>query len=376
MTRGPRVALISFGPRDSTGWLARALAPHAAVELVVPDAMADYMRPDVGEGVRIFEFDWPRSSHPVAQVRRTVELVRLVRSLEPDVVHLQQGHHVFNLALGRLRGCPLVVTVHEATAPRHPRHQRRRVPQWAMNVAFRRADRIIVHGEALRAPVVRRGVEPSAIHVVPRAAPPYIHGAAGGERSPTVLFFGRIFPYKGLEYLIEAAPLVAAEVPDASFVIAGTGQGLTRYRRLMTDPDRFRVEDRFIPRGERDALFRAASVVVLPYIDAATSAVLPIAYLHRKPVVVTAVGGLPEAVEHGRTGLVVPPRDPAALAAALVRLLRDRRLRNDLGTAGRRVLETQNAPDRVARKTLEVYELARAPRRSPAQAALPERAYT
>jgi glycosyltransferase involved in cell wall biosynthesis len=81
-------------------------------------------------------------------------------------------------------------------------------------------------------------------------------------------------------------------------------------------------------------------------------------------------------VEDGRTGLVVPPRDPAALAAALVRLLRDRRLRRDLGAAGRRELDTRNAPDRVARKTLEVYELARAPRRSWARAALPERAYT
>jgi hypothetical protein len=67
----PAVALISFGPRDSTGWLARALAPHAAVELVVPDAMADYIRTEVGDGVRILEFDWPRSSHPVGQLRRS-----------------------------------------------------------------------------------------------------------------------------------------------------------------------------------------------------------------------------------------------------------------------------------------------------------------
>jgi glycosyltransferase involved in cell wall biosynthesis len=371
-----RVAMISFGPRDSTGWLARALGAHAHVDLVIPREMADYVGPELEGGVRARAFHWPRSTRPAAQVRRTAELVSMVRSLEPDVIHLQQGHHVFNLALSRLREFPLVVTVHEATTPRRPRHQRRRIPQRAMDVAFRRADRIIVHGETLRGPVERRGVEPDAIHVVPRAAPEHIEQGPGEEDGSTVLFFGRIFPYKGLEHLIEAAPLVAAEVPDARFVIAGTGQRVGRYRRLMADPGRFRVEDRFIPREERDVLFRAASVVVLPYVDAATSAVLPLVQAHGKPAVVTAVGGLPEAVDHERTGLVVPPRDPVALAAALVRLLRDPPLRARLGTAGRRRLDTENAPDRVARKTLEVYELARAPRPSPARSALPERAYT
>ena len=174
MTPRPHVAMISFGPRDSTGWLARALAPHARVDLLVPREMADYVGPEVGDGVRMRAVDWPRSSHPAAQLKRTAELVRLVRSLDPDVVHLQQGHHLFNAALGRLRGLPLVVTVHEPTAPRRPRHQRRRMPQAAMDLAFRRADRIIVHGEALRAPVTRRGVEAGAIHVVPRAAPQQI----------------------------------------------------------------------------------------------------------------------------------------------------------------------------------------------------------
>jgi glycosyltransferase involved in cell wall biosynthesis len=98
--------------------------------------------------------------------------------------------------------------------------------------------------------------------------------------------------------------------------------------------------------------------------------------MHGKPVVVTGVGGLPEAVEHERTGMVVPPRDSAALAGALVELLRDPELRHRLGAAGRRRLDAQNAPDRVARKTLEVYELARARGRSPARSAFPERAYT
>jgi len=78
--------------------------------------------------------------------------------------------------------------------------------------------------------------------------------------------------------------------------------------------------------------------------------------------VATRVGGLPEFVDHGRTGFLVPPGDEAALAEAIVRLLRDPRLRRELGAAGRRRLETLHSPEAVARQTLAVYERARAPR--------------
>ena len=73
----------------------------------------------------------------------------------------------------------------------------------------------------------------------------------------------------------------------------------------------------------RATLFQQASVVALPYIEASQSGVVPLAYMHMKPVVATTVGGLPEMVDDGRTGYLVPPRDEQALATAVVRLLRD-----------------------------------------------------
>ena len=127
----------------------------------------------------------------------------------------------------------------------------------------------------------------------------------------------------------------------------------------MHHPNRFEIHDRFVSRQERDDLFRRASVVVLPYASASSSAVIPIAYAHGRPVVVTDVGGLPGDVEDGRTGLVVAPRDPAALASALVRLLTDADARRSFGDAGRRKLERENAPEVVAGAALEVYALAR-----------------
>jgi glycosyltransferase involved in cell wall biosynthesis len=175
------------------------------------------------------------------------------------------------------------------------------------------------------------------------------------EDDHQILFFGRIWEYKGLEYLIRAEPLISAQVPEAQIVIAGRGEDFARYRRLMVHPERFTVYNEYVPEAKCAELFRRASVVALPYIDASQSAVIPVAYTFGKPVVATTVGGLPELVEHGRTGYLVPPRDERALADALVRLLLDPKLRRELGANGKRKADTECSPKAVARLTLEVY---------------------
>jgi glycosyltransferase involved in cell wall biosynthesis len=366
-TGAPNVALVAFGSADSTAWYASALATVARVHLIVPAEAADYVEPDLDPRVRVLPFEQPRMRRPLRQARMCRDLLLRVRSVDPDVLHVQQGHTVFNFALSRLRRYPLVVTAHDVMAWRRPRQDHRRTPQWPYTRGMRRADHVVIHGEALRSLVVRRGVDPFRIHLLPRAAPALARDAGEpDDDGSTILFFGRIWPYKGLEQLIRAEPLVSPQVPDLKVVIAGRGEGLARYRRLMRHPARFEVHNYFVSREERDELFRRASVVVLPYVDAATSAVIPLAYLHRKPVVVTSVGGLPEAVEDGRTGLIVPPRDHVALADALLRLLRDDHLRRELGTAGRGKLEAENAPDLVARRAMDVYALARASSRTAA----------
>jgi glycosyltransferase involved in cell wall biosynthesis len=187
------------------------------------------------------------------------------------------------------------------------------------------------------------------------------HAAAAQEVQADeriVLFFGRIWEYKGLEYLIRAEPLITAQVPDAKIVIAGQGEDFARYRRMMVHPEQFVVYNKYISNAQREELFRRASVVVLPYVDASLSGVIPVAYTFAKPVIATTVGVLPEMVEHGRTGYVVPPRDAPALAGAIVQLLQDPQLRRQFGANGRRKVTTDFSPDAVARQTLEVYRCA------------------
>src|SRR5690606_20252897 len=114
-----------------------------------------------------------------------------------------------------------------------------------------------------------------------------------------VLFFGRIHRYKGLDYLIQAEPLITQKVPDARIVIAGTGEDFGRYEEAIAGRDAFEVHNYRIPYEEGARPFQQASVVALPYVEASQSGVIPPASGFRRPVVVTDVGSLPEVVDDG-----------------------------------------------------------------------------
>ncbi|MDZ7290112.1 MAG: glycosyltransferase [candidate division KSB1 bacterium] len=138
---------------------------------------------------------------------------------------------------------------------------------------------------------------------------------------PVVLFFGLVRAYKGLAILLHAMTYL----PHVHLLIAGEFyQSRHDYQRQISEldlKDRVYLEDRYIPNEEVPAYFAAADVVVLPYLSATQSGVSKLAYHFDKPVIVTNVGGLAEEVEAGRTGYVVPPGDPVALAEAIAKVL-------------------------------------------------------
>lgn len=146
------------------------------------------------------------------------------------------------------------------------------------------------------------------------------------ENTPVLLFFGFVRPYKGLEYLIQALPLVLEQLPVRLLVVGEFWSSPAFYERYARE---FGVEgaitfvNRYVPNEELRPYFDLSDVVVLPYISATQSAVVQLAFGFGKPVITTRVGGLHEAVADGVTGLIVPPQDERALAAAIVRFFRE-----------------------------------------------------
>ena len=124
----------------------------------------------------------------------------------------------------------------------------------------------------------------------------------------------------------------------------------------MQTKSTFEIYNKFISHEEVSELFQRASVVVLPYIDASQSGIVPIAYAFKKPVVVTNVGSIPEVVDDGKTGFIVPPRDSKALADAIIKLLKNDKLRKEMGEHAYKKMKEELSWDKIAKKTIEVYK--------------------
>ena len=350
------VALVSFSFPEFIARLARALSSTADVELLMPGSQIEPHRELAGPDAEIHALSAPRLRNVGGQAALSLGLVRHLRRRRFDVVHLQQGHVWFNQVLP-LVPRPLVVTVHDAS--HHPGDRlSAATPQWVFDRGFRQADRLIAQSEHVASELRSRSFAQSRIDVVPLPVVGPDTATPPPAEPHTVLFFGRIWAYKGLQHLIRAEPIVSERVGDVRFIIAGTGEDFGQYERLMVNPERFEVHNSYVSAALRDELFERASVVVLPYLEASQTGVVPLAYAHGRPVVASAVGGLPEAVDHGVTGLLVPPADEHALGGAIADLLCDDRRRAAMGAAGRAKLDREWGDEALAAATMAVYEKA------------------
>jgi glycosyltransferase involved in cell wall biosynthesis len=144
-----------------------------------------------------------------------------------------------------------------------------------------------------------------------------------GNPEISLLAFGAIRPYKGIDLALDALALLDRSV-RVRLTVAGVfwdgGASLREQVSRLGLEDRVELRDGFVSNEEAALMFTAADASLLPYRSATQSGVVQLSFAYRTPVIATAVGGLPEAIDDGVDGLLVPPEDPAALAAAVQRL--------------------------------------------------------
>jgi glycosyltransferase involved in cell wall biosynthesis len=358
-----RIALLSSGFIDYTIQLANALSKKGVVVLlIIPDNQIHEYIASVKDSVNTYAYTQPRLYYPT-NIFLMYKLFKQIAIFNPDIIHMQGGHLWFPLILPLLhiKKYPLVTTSHDVKPHIGENHLRTRF----INYCWRRySNQIIVHGEKLKEQMMQEYNFPNEnVHAIPIGE----HNVAPfkkyerediNEDKNQILFFGRIWKYKGLEYLIKAEPMITKEVPDAKVIIAGAGEDFKKYERMMINRNNFIVHNYRIPYKEGAELFQRCSVVVLPYIDASQSGVVSTAYGFKKPVVVTDVGSIPEIVDNGITGFIVPPKNPEALAEAIIKLLKDEKLRKQMGENAYKKLKTDLSWDNIAEKTIEVYKKA------------------
>jgi glycosyltransferase involved in cell wall biosynthesis len=162
-----------------------------------------------------------------------------------------------------------------------------------------------------------------------------------GVNGRMVLFFGLIRAYKGLGVLLDGFARSVGETPARLFVVGEFYEDKEKYLaqidRLGIGPH-VTVVDSYVPNEEVEKYFAACDVVALPYLSATQSAIVQVAYSFDRPVIVTAVGGLPEVVDDTRTGYVIPKDDPDAVAEAITRFYRQ----DDLRGMERNIADTKD----------------------------------
>lgn len=289
------------------------------------------------------------------------DFVKKIKNFKPDVVHTQIGSGVslFNLPfLLFLMKYPLITTFHDVK-PHMGEYSR--IRSFIPYLLRKYSNQIIVHGNRLKNQIINEyNVTGKIVNSVPigeHETEPFktYEKPDLKEDGNLVLFFGRIYEYKGLKYLIQAEPEITRKIPNTRIIIAGEGEDFKKYSSIMVNKENFIVYNYRIPYKEGAELFQRSSVVVLPYVEGSQSGVIPTAYSFKKPVVVTDVGSIPEIVDNGVTGFIVPARNSDELAKAIIKILNDSTLRKSMGEKAYTKLKTDLSWSNIAKKTIKVY---------------------
>jgi len=344
--------------------LARAATERGDRVLFMSPAHGPFTAMVEREGMDVHLVDVSRTFRVAGAFR----LARLLRMLHVDVLHTHTAlaANVLSRVAGRLAEVAVVSHIHIENHFR-PNRLARSVHTALDNGSARLAARVIAVSASTRDSLVAQGYPPRLVEVVHNGID--VEAADGGSAdglraelgipagAPRVGELARLCDVKGQRELIEAAALV----PDVHVALAGDDleQGGT-YREALVALARDRgMADRvhFLGyRADTGSLLDQLDALVLPsWIEGLPISVLE-AMAHAKPVIATPVGGTAELVVDGKTGLLVPPRDPEALAAALRTLIGDPERARRLGLAGRERARREFSETAMTARVLEVYD--------------------
>jgi glycosyltransferase involved in cell wall biosynthesis len=228
-----------------------------------------------------------------------------------------------------------------------------------------RVRRFVAISRIIRGELLKFGVPDEKIRLIPSGVDPDRSSPGSGESfrrelglaegQPLVGAVGHLADHKGHRYFIEAMPRIAESFPDARFVLVGDGELMEPLKRKAAD---LGLGEHLVFTGFRrdvDPIMDALDVFVMPSHMEGLGTIVMDALAARKAVVAAEAGGIPEIVEDGANGLLVPPKTVAPLADAVSRLLRDGELRRRLGEAGRRTVIERFSARAMAMGNLALY---------------------
>lgn len=337
--------------------LAKGLRDRGVENLCVGQPERPYVERCAAAGLAVEAVRTRGEADPVGIGR----LRRLFRAWLPDIVHMHTSHaHSLGVVAARTTGVGRTVVSRRVDFSIYRNALRLSWLKYRFGV-----DRYVAISEGVRTQMLADGLPADRIRIVHSGIdlsrfegvePADVHGEfglpAGAPVIGDVAHFGW---HKAQEFLVRATPRILERFPDARVLLVGEGECMPAIREEVAA---LGLQERILFTGFRTdvpSLIRAMDCFVMCSVLEGLCTSLLDSLALGTPAVGSAVGGIPEVLVDGRTGLTVPPRDPEALAAAIVRVLEDRELRERLITEGRKHVEEKFTIDSMVEGTLGVY---------------------
>ncbi|MBQ1880149.1 MAG: glycosyltransferase [Lachnospiraceae bacterium] len=309
-----------------TGLMCRALKQRYDVTMVsysmqYPKLLFRKEQRDFGnDSFKIDDTEYIINTANISSIRKAADRIN---DIAPSLVIIQWWHPYFapcyQLLIKRLKS--RVMFICHNVFP----HERFILDRYLTSRTLRMGDYFVLHSS--READELKSIIPDARYMV-NMHPTYSEfkdvevetEAVPVDQASVILFFGFVRPYKGLKVLIEAMDSIP-EIVHLN-IVGDFGKAKDEYMHMISDKhltDRISVRDGYVPDREVGEYFERCDAVVLPYLDATQSGIAQIAYAFEKPVIATTVGGLPEVVHDGETGVLCEPGDPEELSKAIQR---------------------------------------------------------
>ncbi len=324
----------------------------------------------------ISALDIPISEYPTTSfysyeaVRAQLRLAQTIRRERVQLVHAYGSYpNLFTVPAARLaRNCVSIASLRDLGLFSGGN----KLKGAAQKLAFSFADCVLANSNAARNWLLNQGVKQERVHVIPNGINVARFSPAPDDcdfpirrefnidpKAPLVTLVCRTDRNKGLEGFMDVVPIVANRFPDVRFMLVGGSPCNPSYEiDIRNLAARRNLNNRLIFTGERSdvpAVLQESTLSVLPSLSESFSNSLLESMAAGLPVVATNVGGNPEIVQDGETGLLVPPRDPAAMADAIIRVLEAPEMAKRFGVAGRERVMKHFSLETVIRRTSELY---------------------
>ena len=337
------------------------------ITLIVDDKVNPEMLSLLPSSIKVIRFENILYKSIRANSRMFLSLIKNIRKIKPEIIHIQSyGHSWFYLLkIFLLFRVKIINTIHDPIPHSGDLITLKSLKRLksTKQIHDKLTSKAIVHGKILKKDLlITSKFRSKNIHVIPHGELSIYEKLKNNNSSINhnnyILFFGRIWAYKGLDIFIDAALKLLEKQPHITFMIAGKGEDIDKYISIIPNNrlNNFIIINDKIDDSQISHLFYSCNFTVLPYKDATQSGVIPVAFVLHKTVIATKVGSLTEVIEDQKNGLLVPPNDSEALYKSMDLLISDTNLKSKLEKGAYETSQGLLNWDLIADKTIHCYK--------------------